>query len=219
MAELLRFNKVSFEVNNQKILHNINFTINQGELVSISGPSGSGKSTILKLISHLISSTTGQIIYHNQAIETLPYAAYRRDVSYCFQSPQLFGETVRDNFVFPAQIRDEELNEEQAINLLAEMQLNYIDLDKEINSLSGGEKQRIALIRNLLYPPKVLLLDEITASLDNETSQVIWHWLLEQAKKHDVTLIWVSHKQAEIEMANHFMTINQGKISSDKRSE
>lgn len=217
MAEIIRLANVAFTAGEKQILKDINFAIEAGARVSISGPSGSGKSTILKLISGLISPTAGTVSYNGQNIAALPFPAYRQQVSYCFQTPGLFGETVQDNLEFPALIRQEKLDLTSAARLLAEVGLDKLELTKKINSLSGGERQRVALIRNLLYPPQVLLLDEITASLDNETSAMIWRWLFKQAKATNMTLIWVSHKQNEVDQANHHIIINDGVIAAERK--
>lgn len=217
MAAIISLEDVSFQSGEKQILTGINFSVTAGEKVSISGPSGSGKSTILKLISSLISPTAGKIKFKNQDIAELPFVAYRQKVSYCFQIPSLFGDTIRENVEFPAQIRGEKPDLELINQYLAEVRLDYLDLDKRINSLSGGEKQRVALIRHLIYPPEVLLLDEVTASVDNETSEIIWRWLFKQAAEKQMTLIWVSHKQAEIEAANHQIAVDEGKIAGERQ--
>lgn len=217
MSTIISLEDVAFEAGGRQILTDINFSIENGEKVSISGPSGSGKSTILKLISGLISPTAGKIKFKNQDIAALPFVDYRKKVSYCFQTPSLFGDTVKENFEFPAQIRGEKPDFELINQYLAEVRLEGLDLNKRINSLSGGEKQRVALIRHLIYTPEVLLLDEVTASVDNETSDIIWQWLFKQAAEKQITLIWVSHKQNEVEAADHQIVVEAGKIVEERQ--
>ena len=164
---LIELKNISLEDHQQAILQNVSFSIKSGQHTSISGPSGSGKSTILRLMALLLEPSEGEIFYQGQDIAQLESTEYRREVSYSYQSPQLFGHTVEDNLAFPAKIRQHEFDESRAKALLADVGLNYIDLDKAVDDLSGGEKQRVALIRNLMYPPKVLLLDEVTSGLDD----------------------------------------------------
>lgn len=207
---LIELKNVSLTDNDQTILNNISLSINAGQHTSISGPSGSGKSTILRLMALLLEPSDGQIFYEGQDISQLESTTYRREVSYSYQSPQLFGKTVRDNLAFPAKIRGIEFDEPRANALLADVGLDYITLDKKIDGLSGGEKQRTALIRNLMYPPKILLLDEVTSGLDDDNSERIWNWLLKRAVEEHVTLIWVSHNEKEQQLAEQQIHIRQG---------
>lgn len=104
---LIAINQLSFEVEDKKILDNIQLTLEKGDFLSITGPSGSGKSTLLKVIATILSKTSGEILYQGQPIETYEPTEYRQEVSYCFQSPVLFGDTVEDNLAFPYLIRDQ----------------------------------------------------------------------------------------------------------------
>ena len=87
------------------ILEGISLSIKEGEHLTITGPSGSGKSSLLKLLAALVSPSSGQLFYQGQELGDLDPVAYRREVSYCFQQPVLFGQTVRDNVAFPFEIR------------------------------------------------------------------------------------------------------------------
>lgn len=209
---LIELKNISLEDHQQAILQNVSFSIKSGQHTSISGPSGSGKSTILRLMALLLEPSEGKVFYQGQDIAQLESTEYRREVSYSYQSPQLFGHTVEDNLAFPAKIRQHEFDESRAKALLADVGLNYIDLDKAVDDLSGGEKQRVALIRNLMYPPKVLLLDEVTSGLDDENSERIWDWLLKRATQEEVTLVWVSHNEKEQQLASQQIQIRHGKL-------
>ena len=209
---LIELKNISLEDHQQAILQNVSFSIKSGQHTSISWPSGSGKSTILRLMALLLEPSEGEIFYQGQDIAQLESTEYRREVSYSYQSPQLFGHTVEDNLAFPAKIRQHEFDESRAKALLADVGLNYIDLDKAVDDLSGGEKQRVALIRNLMYPPKVLLLDEVTSGLDDENSERIWDWLLKRATQEEVTLVWVSHNEKEQQLASQQIQIRHGKL-------
>lgn len=209
---LIELKNISLEDHQQAILQNVSFSIKSGQHTSISGPSGSGKSTILRLMALLLEPSEGEIFYQGQDIAQLESTEYRREVSYSYQSPQLFGRTVEDNLAFPAKIRQHEFEESRAKALLVDVGLDYIGLDKAVDDLSGGEKQRVALIRNLMYPPKVLLLDEVTSGLDDENSERIWDWLLKRATQEEVTLVWVSHNEKEQQLASQQIQIRHGKL-------
>lgn len=209
---ILELRNLGFESEGKKILDNINYKINEGEFLSIMGPSGSGKSTLLKVISSIISKTSGDILYKDRPIEEYNPSEYRKEVSYCFQSPVLFGKTVEDNLRFPYDIRNEKFDSNKAIKFLEEVNLPEDYLSKSINTLSGGEKQRVAVIRNVLYEPKILLLDEVSSALDQTNREIIWNWLKGLKMKSQMTVLIVSHNEEELKLADNSINIVDGKI-------
>lgn len=210
---LLEVKNLSFEVEGKKILENIDLAIEKGGFLSITGPSGSGKSTLLKIIATILSKTSGEILYQGKPIDSFEPTEYRKEVSYCFQSPVLFGETVEDNLAFPYSIREKEFDEKKAVEYLEMVGLPSMYLSKSINSLSGGEKQRVALIRNVLFQPEILLLDEVTSALDEENRQIIWKWLHDMRQKTDMTILMISHNDDEAALADKQIHIVKGKIT------
>jgi len=211
---LLSMDGLSYEIKGQKILDDISYDIEEGDFISIGGPSGSGKSSLLKIIATIISKTKGEVLYKGIPLEQYEPTKYRKEVSYCFQSPVLFGKTVRDNLSFPYEIRQMEFDKEKAISLLSALGLTESDLLKEVKFLSGGEKQRVALIRNMLFEPKVLLLDEVTSALDDANRTIIWNWLRALKKKGSVTILMVTHNDEEASIADKNIQIVDGKIST-----
>src|SRR5699024_1333948 len=111
-----------------------------------------------------------------QPIESYDPIMYRRQVSYCFQQPTLFGETVADNLAFPYQIRKQVMDTQRVVTALNNVGLSERTLHQPIIELSGGERQRVALIRNILFLPKMLLSDEVTAGLDENNKQIVHAW-------------------------------------------
>lgn len=210
---LLDINNLTFVSEGNTILDDIQCTIEKGDFLSITGPSGSGKSTLLKIIATILSKTSGEIAYKGTPLEDFEATAYRKEVSYCFQTPVLFGKTVRDNLEFPYEIRKVAFDSEKAIAYLKSVGLPEEYLDKSINSLSGGEKQRIALIRNVLFQPEILLLDEVTSALDEANRQIIWEWLRDMREHSDMTILMVSHNEEEAAMADKRIHIVNGKIT------
>lgn len=209
--EIFRLENVGFKIENQKILEDINFTVNKGDIVTVTGPSGGGKSTLLKLMGLLISPTAGKIYYNNKEIIEYEATEYRKQVSYFFQNAVLFDQTVRQNLSFPADIREDNFDESRAKEGLETVQLPSTYLDKPVKDLSGGEKQRVALIRNLMYPPEVLLMDEVTSSLDQENREVVLSYIHRLNKEELVTILWVTHNQEEINASNEIITLVNGK--------
>ena len=196
------------------ILEEISLSIEKGEHLTITGPSGSGKSSLLKVLAGLVSPSSGRLFYQGQDLEDLDPVSYRREVSYCFQQPVLFGQTVRDNMAFPFEIRQILFDQKKVLAALARLDLGPEFLEKPIKELSGGEKQRVALVRNLLFEPKVLLLDEVSSGLDEKTKTLLRTFLtdLHQA---GVTLIEVTHDQREIEAAGRLLTIVEGRLAHE----
>lgn len=208
---IIEFKHISYQVKEKQILHDVSFKVDRGDFLTLVGPSGSGKSTILKLTANLISPTAGDIFYQDKKMAKYDPVQYRREVSYCFQQPSLFGKTVRENLIFPYEIRRQVVVEKRIDELLKLVDLSANFLDKDINSLSGGEKQRVALIRNIVFLPKVLLLDEVTTGLDDDSKKIV-HQLIKRVHEQGTTIILVTHDQSEIQTAGHIMQIKQGRI-------
>lgn len=158
-----------------------------------------------------MSPTSGEIFFKGKSIKEHEPTEYRKKVSYFFQNAQLFDQTVRDNLAFPYEIRDEKFNENQALRSLERVQLSSGYLNKPVKELSGGEKQRVAFIRNLQFRPEVLLLDEVTSSLDKDNRDIILN-LIHQLNQEELTLLRITHDQAEIERSSRVIFVNHGKV-------
>lgn len=211
---LLEFENVSFINDSKTILKDINFSVNSGDYVSVVGPSGSGKSTFLKLLCHLISPTEGTIAYKNKSIMDYNPMELRKNVAYCFQTPYIFGKTVMDNISFPYSIRDIKVDTKKVEELFTLFNLGKEYLDKDVKNLSGGEKQRIALIRTLLFNPEVLLLDEVTSALDVYNTSIVEN-VVKALNEKGTTVLWVTHNPEQSrKYANKLLTIEAGEIKS-----
>ncbi|WP_125582762.1 ABC transporter ATP-binding protein [Levilactobacillus cerevisiae] len=209
---LIELKDVGYQVGGTPILQNINLKINAQEWVTLSGPSGGGKSTLVRIIASLLSKTSGTLTFDGQPIEDYDPITYRRRVSYSFQQPTLFGDTVRDNLSFPYQIRQLPFDERRAVSGLEYVGLAASDLDKGVNDLSGGQRQRVALLRNVMIYPEVLILDEVTAGLDAENKAFVWSLVEHFNQDDNLTIIAITHDQAEIDAAKRLITIEDGRI-------
>lgn len=208
MTTLFNLKNIFYSVPNQTILNNINLTIEAGDFITISGPSGSGKSTLLKILASMITPTSGSLTYKGETLQKEQITDYRKEVSYFFQQPTLFDETVMDNLKFPFDIRQAEFDKSRVTKLLKRFKLNESYLDKKIVDLSGGEKQRIAFVRNLVFEPDVLLLDEVTSALDDENKEIIQQFITEDLKGK--TIIWVTHDNGEFKLGKRQLSIVDG---------
>ncbi|WOI97407.1 iron efflux ABC transporter ATP-binding subunit FetA [Citrobacter koseri] len=206
-SPLLQLRKVGYQAGATKILNNISFMLNAGEFKLITGPSGCGKSTLLKIVASLISPDTGDILFEGKEIATLKPETYRQQVSYCAQTPVLFGDTVYDNLIFPWQIRNKTPEPKAFLADLAQFELPETILQKNITALSGGEKQRISLIRNLQFLPQVLLLDEITSALDEHNKENVNDIIHRYVRDKNIAVLWVTHDKDEINHADNVITI------------
>lgn len=204
---LLDVQEVSYVQDGTTLLAPVSLQLNQGEFVLLTGPSGSGKSTLLKIIASLLEPTTGDIQFKGRSINELKPESYRQQVSYCFQTPALFGATVYDNLALPWQIRQKKVDHEKLKDWLKKVNLPVEMLTKKTEQLSGGEKQRVALLRNLQFLPDVLLLDEITSALDEENKQAINQLVAGLVKDSGVAVIWISHDTTEINQAQRVVTL------------
>ncbi|WP_460016474.1 ABC transporter ATP-binding protein [Lactovum odontotermitis] len=200
---------ISYNDAGKEILHDISLDIDEKDhYVTITGPSGGGKSTFLKILSSLLDFSSGELLYRGKSLQELDPIHYRREVSYCFQQPVLFGQTVRECLTFPFEIRKLDFDKEKVLAELAEVNLGADFLDQEISKLSGGEKQRVALVRNMLFEPAVLLLDEVTSGLDSENKTIVRDFI----NRQKATIIEVTHDSEEIAQAQHLLRIEEGKL-------
>ncbi|EXJ23614.1 YbbL ABC transporter ATP-binding protein [Alkalibacterium sp. AK22] len=208
----LSIEKVTFKADESTILDAVSFQVKKGERVTVTGPSGGGKSTLLKIIGSIQKPTEGRILFKGKNIAETDPLAYRQSVSYFFQNASLFGKTVKDNLIFPFQIRELPFDQKRCEQMLERVKLDRSYINKAVNDLSGGEKQRVALVRNLIFQPDVLLLDEVTSSLDSDNKEIIFDMLAELKANDQITVISVTHDEREISQADRVLRIIDGKL-------
>lgn len=217
VIRMLRAEEIYYTNGDQEILKGISFEAKKGEHWTITGPSGGGKSTLLKIVSSLLTPTKGTVYFEDKDMMEMGAINYRRQVSYCFQQPSLFGDTVKDNLEFPFILRNETYDEANVTKLLQAVDLSEDYLTKDIQSISGGEKQRVALIRNLIFPPKVLLLDEVTTGLDETSKEIVWQ-LIQKVNQEGITILQVTHDKEEIAVAKQVLSISGGRVDHESSS-
>ena len=213
---LLELSNISYIVKDKSIISDVSLSVNQGDYITIVGPSGSGKSTLLKLCSDLISPTSGTITYNDRPLTAIDPESYRREVDYCFQRPYLFAKTVRRNILFPYDIRclEPDISRIEYLFDLLHMPLNY--MERRNDELSGGEMQRICLIRSLIFEPKVLLLDEVTSALDATNTSIVEN-VIDELHKKGITIISITHNEEQsLRTANRRITIVDGQLAKEE---
>ena len=212
---IISLKQISFKIAQEMILEDITFDIQKGEVLTITGPSGSGKSTLLKLIGSLFSPTEGTIVYKGKELKQIDPEIYRKEVSYFFQNASLFDQTVKDNLVFPYFIRDKVADERYIKSYLEKVKIPESYYNKPVAELSGGEKQRVALVRNLLFQPEVLLLDEVTSSLDANNKAIIHSVLSDLNKEKQVTIVKITHDETELADSTRLLHIVNGRVEEN----
>ena len=191
---MIEIKNLSKSYDKKEILSNINLKINDNEIVSIIGKSGCGKSTLLRCISRLEDITKGEILIDGVNIKNIK--EFYKKVGMVFQNFNLFENlTVLDNLIL-APVKLKLLSKNAAIKK-AKAYLKDIGLSSKANAfpknLSGGEKQRVAIIRALMENPKILLFDEPTSSLDPQMTKEVLE-LIKRLSNLDMTIIVVSHE-------------------------
>ncbi|AJA49274.1 putative iron export ATP-binding protein FetA [Clostridium pasteurianum DSM 525 = ATCC 6013] len=211
---LLSLENITYINDNKIILKDISLNINSGDFISIVGASGSGKSTFLKLCAHLISPTEGNMIYRNKSYVEYSPIDWRKSIGYCFQNPCLFGDTVIENLNFPYLIRNIMMDSSRVTKLLSLFKLKKSYLNEKVKNLSGGEKQRIALIRSILFKPKILLLDEVTSALDVDNTLIVEN-VIKALNREGITILWITHNPEQSKKySNKIIVMENGQIMS-----
>jgi putative ABC transport system ATP-binding protein len=185
------------------IFENLNFEVQKGKKVAIMGKSGSGKSTLLSLISGIIKPNEGDIILDGVSYKTLSESQINdfraTHIGFVFQNFHLVSYlNALENVMLPAKVCKIENPKTKAQELLKSVGLEH-RIEHLPSQLSGGEKQRVAIARALIHNPKIILADEPSGNLDDETGNAVMELLFELIEKNNTTLILVTHSK---EVAN-----------------
>lgn len=200
----MKYQSLNGEIN---ALQNISISIEKGEFISIVGPSGCGKSTLLSIISGLLSPTSGSVYINDRRV-----TGTSQEVGYMLQKDHLFDwRTILENVLLGLEIRGVLTpgNREHALELLKTYGL-YEFRDKYPSQLSGGMRQRVALIRTLATKPDILLLDEAFSALDYQTRLAVTEDIYTIIKRENKTAVLVTHDIAEsISMADRVAVLSK----------
>ncbi len=194
-----------YDFQERETLSQINFEINKGDHVAIIGPSGSGKTTMLNILMGLYSVNDGTLSYKNEQLSHVIQEDYVNEINTMLQHNHYFEGTVRENLLI-------EVEDELMTNVLAAVNLNHLNLDQQLTknaeNISGGERQRLSLARLLLRKAQIWLLDEPTASLDEENEENVMNLLLNK----DDTIVIVTHNLKYLQNFDHIIVMNEGHI-------
>lgn len=200
------------------ILENINVSFEAGEFILLLGQSGSGKSTLLNLISGIDSPDSGEVLVNNIAINRLgerQRTLFRRQhIGFIFQFFNLIPTlTVFENITLPLQLNGgvNKAREQEIRNLVERVGLSHRQ-EAFPDRLSGGEQQRVAILRAITHNPTLLLADEPTGNLDEETGHNIMELLLELTRQVNKTLIMATHNPEIVPLADKVYRIKNGQL-------
>ena len=213
----VKFNSVSFNyVDSKEVLHDISFEAKAGTVTALVGSSGSGKSTIAGLAATFLTPKKGEITVDGSDLSKINLSSYRQHLGVVLQDDFLFEGSIRENILFPRPLASsEELSKAVKAAYVHEFTDRFeAGLDTVIGErgvkLSGGQRQRIAIARALLANPKIILLDEATSNLDNESERYIQK-SLEILMKNRTTFV-IAHRLSTIQQADQILVIEEGRI-------
>lgn len=213
MQNLFSFENISYKFENNERFIKESGSVLPGRILVLQGPSGAGKSTLLKVLARLIKADTGTAYLSGQNWNNFPAHEWRLNVHYVSQQPVMFAGSVEENLLVPFKLKKvNELRTPPNLNGIKDY-LDRLGLSEQILSqtaktLSGGEKARIALLRAILINPQVLLLDEPSAYLDQDSREMTMGLLSEWVKTEQKGIVMVSHNEEDLAYLDQYTIHN-----------
>jgi len=206
----LEISKLIKRYGDRTVLDIENLVIEKGKITGIIGPNGCGKSTLMNIISGLDENFTGTIQYDGSYLGK----DITRNMTYVFQKPYLFKRSVYENICYPLKIRSvkPKEQEERVLNIIEKLEIENLT-EKRADKLSGGESQKVALARGLVFGPKLLLLDEATSNIDPESIKIMEREILNFNKETSATIVIVTHSLEQSKrLCHNILNLEQGKF-------
>jgi putative ABC transport system ATP-binding protein len=217
MIPLIAFENVTISVRNKNILSGVSFSLNSGEKAVFRGQSGSGKSTVLKSLLGIYPLTEGKIWFQGMPLNKTTASKIRGCAAYIGQEPVLGAETVREALLLPFRFkahRHSKPNEQLLLEALNRVHLPGDILAQACKSVSGGEKQRIALARAILMGKSLYLLDEVTSALDADSKQAV----IKVFSAPDLTLLSAAHDPEWVAFCGVAYDLSGGRLIQERRN-
>ena len=206
----IRIKKLRKSYGKKRVLDIEKLIIPEGEITGVIGPNGCGKSTLLNIVSGLEEDFSGKVRYGAYPLSK----EIIRKMTYVFQKPYLFKRSVYENIAYPLRIRKIERSEEKkkVLNIIEKLEIQDLT-EKRADRLSGGESQKVALARALVFQPELLLLDEPTSNIDPESIKIMEREILSFNKKTRATIWIVTHNIEQAERLCHsIINLEAGKV-------
>lgn len=214
---MIEFKNITKIYQDKKVVDNLSFRINQGELLVLVGPSGSGKTTTLKMINRLVELDEGEILIKDRSIKAYNLRELRLNTGYVLQQIALFPNlTVQENIELISEIKKipKKEREEKASSLLEKVGLDpKLYLTRYPSQLSGGEQQRIGILRSIIENPEILLMDEPFSALDPISRKQLQDLIKVLHKEFGMTIVFVTHDMQEaVELGERIAIMKDGKL-------
>lgn len=207
----IEFKDVSFSYDSKKpVINSVNFKFEKGDIVGIIGPSGSGKSTIIDIILKIWDTYTGEVIVNDTELRKINRSSYYDNLSLVEQEPFIFRDTILRNIQFDNEVVDGNVLRESELSNLVEKKDGKLNHELTTNgaNLSGGEKQRIALARALYSDKDLIILDEFTSALDNETEDKIVQNIKKLGEEGKIVII-ITHRKSPLSITNKIIDLEK----------
>lgn len=212
---ILEVKNLTKKFGNFTAVNNISFSMKEGEIVGLLGPNGAGKTTTIQMLLGVLAPTSGSVSYFGKDLKTNREEILEK-VNFSSTYTNLpWRLTVKENLTWVAQLYDIKKRKQRVEEIIEIFKLQDL-IKKSIAQLSAGQKTRVNLAKSFVNYPKVLLLDEPTASMDPDIAKYLRDIILARKKEHTMSLIWTSHNMAEVEeMCDRVVFINKGEIIAD----
>lgn len=216
----LRFQDVSFTIDRKPIIQGITGVFPKRKITALVGPSGAGKTTLLKLCNNLLTPTSGVIYMKGKPLNELDPRNVRKQVGIVLQNSPIIQGSVYENLSLPARLHGETLSKKTAKNLLLQVGLDAEILQQDAQSLSGGQRQKLSIARTLVNQSTILLLDEITSSLDRNSARDIEELIFRLNRTGRISVVWITHNlEQAIRIADHVWVMMDGKLVAEGASD
>lgn len=220
MTTLLQARGLELSFGPTRVLHDVDITIDRGELVAVMGPSGSGKSTLLHCLAGLLQPDAGEVQLDGERIDTL--SERRRStvrlsrMGFVFQFGDLIPElTLVENVELPLRLTGagRDAARSRALDMLSRLEIGQV-ADRMVNEVSGGQAQRAAVARALVHKPAIVFADEPTGSLDTLAGELVLEALVAAAREHDTAVVLVTHEPRVAAYADREVILRDGLVVS-----
>lgn len=201
--EVMELKGITYKVDETIILKELTGSLNKGKITSIVGPSGAGKTTLFRLCNGMRTPTTGTILFNGEKLETYGPSALRRKIGIVMQQATMLTGTVKENLLLPLTLAGQQISDVTIKQSLEEVGLSTTLINQQAKELSGGQQQKLSIARTLLNQPEVLLLDEITSSLDRVSVQEVERLIVTINESYGTTICWITHQIEQAKRLSH----------------